>query len=142
LRHHSPLRITAAQLQLICAAFIALSHGWERVPTARQLIHRRGDSSITNLSSGIDSAWAKSGGYMNERSRKERTNNESRPESHPDSDRVSLALPENDPPRQDADLIALRAYQRYEARGREDGHDMDDWFAAEQELREGSPRSQ
>jgi hypothetical protein len=36
--------------------------------------------------------------------------------------------------RPDADRIAQRAYQRYEARGREDGHDMDDWFEAEREL--------
>jgi Protein of unknown function (DUF2934) len=38
--------------------------------------------------------------------------------------------------RPDADRIAQRAYQRYEARGREDGHDMEDWFQAERELRE------
>jgi hypothetical protein len=36
--------------------------------------------------------------------------------------------------RPDADRIAQRAYQRYEARGRGDGHDMDDWFEAEREL--------
>ena len=36
--------------------------------------------------------------------------------------------------RPDADRIAQRAYERYEARGREDGHDMDDWFEAEREL--------
>ena len=36
--------------------------------------------------------------------------------------------------RPDADRIAQRAYQRYEARGREDGHDQDDWFEAEREL--------
>ena len=38
--------------------------------------------------------------------------------------------------RPDADRIAQRAYERYEARGREDGHDMDDWIEAERELRE------
>jgi len=37
-------------------------------------------------------------------------------------------------PRPDSDRIAQRAYERYEARGREDGHDMDDWFEAEREL--------
>lgn len=36
-----------------------------------------------------------------------------------------------------ADRIAQRAYERYEARGREDGHDMEDWFEAEQELQQG-----
>lgn len=36
--------------------------------------------------------------------------------------------------RPDADRVAQRAYERYEARGREDGHDMEDWFEAEQEL--------
>jgi Protein of unknown function (DUF2934) len=38
--------------------------------------------------------------------------------------------------RPDADRIAQRAYERYEARGREDGHDMEDWFEAEQELQQ------
>lgn len=39
--------------------------------------------------------------------------------------------------RPDADRIAQRAYERYEARGREDGHDMEDWLEAERELEEG-----
>jgi hypothetical protein len=43
--------------------------------------------------------------------------------------------------RSDADRIAQRAYERYEARGREDGHDMDDWFEAERELQGVSPDS-
>ncbi len=30
--------------------------------------------------------------------------------------------------------IAYRAYELYEARGREDGHDLEDWFRAESEL--------
>ena len=32
--------------------------------------------------------------------------------------------------------VQSRAYQRYEARGREDGHDQEDWYAAEQEMRD------
>lgn len=35
----------------------------------------------------------------------------------------------------DADAVARRAYERYEARGRTDGHDIGDWHAAEAELR-------
>ena len=31
--------------------------------------------------------------------------------------------------------ISLRAYQLYEARGREDGHDSEDWLRAEEEIR-------
>lgn len=31
--------------------------------------------------------------------------------------------------------VARRAYDRYLARGREDGHDVDDWLQAERELR-------
>jgi hypothetical protein len=31
--------------------------------------------------------------------------------------------------------IARRAYELYCARGREDGHDLDDWFEAERDLR-------
>ena len=30
--------------------------------------------------------------------------------------------------------IRLRAYQLYEARGRNDGHDLDDWLRAEEEI--------
>jgi hypothetical protein len=30
--------------------------------------------------------------------------------------------------------IRLRAYQLYEARGRKDGHELDDWLRAEEEL--------
>jgi hypothetical protein len=30
--------------------------------------------------------------------------------------------------------IARRAYELYEARGREDGHDLDDWLRAEAEI--------
>jgi hypothetical protein len=30
--------------------------------------------------------------------------------------------------------IRLRAYQLYEARGREDGHDEEDWFRAKEEI--------
>lgn len=33
------------------------------------------------------------------------------------------------------EMIAARAYQRYLERGRQDGHDMEDWIAAETELR-------
>lgn len=32
------------------------------------------------------------------------------------------------------DDIERRAYELYEARGREDGHDWDDWLQAEREL--------
>jgi hypothetical protein len=31
--------------------------------------------------------------------------------------------------------VAQRAYHLYEARGRVDGHDLDDWLLAEKELR-------
>ena len=30
--------------------------------------------------------------------------------------------------------IRLRAYQLYEARGREDGHEQEDWFRAKEEI--------
>jgi hypothetical protein len=32
------------------------------------------------------------------------------------------------------EAIRLRAYQLYEARGREDGRDLDDWLCAEDEI--------
>jgi hypothetical protein len=34
------------------------------------------------------------------------------------------------------DRVAQRAYERYEARGREDGRDQEDWFEAEREVDE------
>jgi hypothetical protein len=34
------------------------------------------------------------------------------------------------------DAIAQRAYALYVARGREDGHDVEDWLQAERELQE------
>ena len=33
------------------------------------------------------------------------------------------------------EAVQRRAYEWYEQRGREDGHDWDDWVAAERELR-------
>jgi hypothetical protein len=35
----------------------------------------------------------------------------------------------------DSEQVARRAYERFEARGREHGRDQEDWFSAEQELR-------
>lgn len=32
------------------------------------------------------------------------------------------------------EYIRLRAYQLYEQRGRQDGHDLDDWYEAEAEI--------
>ncbi len=32
------------------------------------------------------------------------------------------------------EYIRLRAYQIYEQRGREDGHDLEDWYQAEAEI--------
>lgn len=32
------------------------------------------------------------------------------------------------------DAVAVRAYELFQARGREPGHDVDDWLRAEQEL--------
>ncbi len=37
--------------------------------------------------------------------------------------------------------IRQRAYEFYEARGREDGHDVEDWLRAEQEIASRSTRS-
>jgi hypothetical protein len=40
-----------------------------------------------------------------------------------------------------ADLIRKRAYQLFEARGRQQGHELDDWLLAEREIKHhlGSP---
>lgn len=37
-------------------------------------------------------------------------------------------------PRELEEHIRRRAYELYEARGREDGHELDDWFQARREL--------
>ncbi len=42
------------------------------------------------------------------------------------SDQGSLELTE--------DYIRLRAYHIYEQRGRQDGHDLEDWYQAESEI--------
>lgn len=39
------------------------------------------------------------------------------------------------------DQIRARAYELYEERGKEDGHDLDDWLRAEAELMSGKHRS-
>ena len=36
--------------------------------------------------------------------------------------------------------IRLRAYELYEARGREDGHDLDDWLRAKEEITQENVR--
>lgn len=44
-------------------------------------------------------------------------------------------------PVQDRDAVARRAYDLYLARGREEGHDVEDWLQAERELVAGPPPS-
>jgi hypothetical protein len=38
------------------------------------------------------------------------------------------------------DLVAMRAYELYLARGAADGRELDDWLTAERELRERQPK--
>ncbi len=44
-------------------------------------------------------------------------------------------------PEQLADDIRIRAFEIYESRGREDGHDVDDWLRAENEVLQAKVRS-
>ena len=37
-------------------------------------------------------------------------------------------------PEKIGEQISRRAYELYETRGREDGHDLEDWFRAEEEI--------
>jgi len=39
------------------------------------------------------------------------------------------------------DQIRLRAYELYEERGREDGHELEDWLRAEEEIQEMQAQS-
>ncbi len=41
----------------------------------------------------------------------------------------------------DPKAVAERAYQLFQARGGEHGHDFEDWIRAEQELRKSKPRT-
>jgi hypothetical protein len=50
--------------------------------------------------------------------------------------------PSGDSHQPGSDSIARAAYERYEARGREDGHDVDDWLAAEREFTRGGSASE
>ena len=50
-------------------------------------------------------------------------------------DNASRSQSSVESPARDVDSIARAAYERYEARGREDGHDVDDWLTAEREVR-------
>ena len=60
-------------------------------------------------------------------------------ELHRRSDKTT---PENQPAVPSEEAIRDRAYHKYEERGREPGHDVDDWLEAERELQEPqkSPR--
>jgi len=45
-------------------------------------------------------------------------------------------------PREPEERIRLRAYQKFEERGREFGHDLDDWLEAEAEEAEARRRTE
>jgi len=47
---------------------------------------------------------------------------------------LSTAKPDQSSLESADDLIRVRAYQLYEERGRDDGHELDDWLVAESEL--------
>jgi hypothetical protein len=44
-------------------------------------------------------------------------------------------------PQELEDRIRARAYQLYEARGRDNGHDLEDWLRAEKEVTERKVRA-
>ena len=58
------------------------------------------------------------------------------------SEREGRGSPKGQPPNPVVayEEIAGRAYQRYLERGATDGYDMDDWLAAEEQLRGNEPR--
>jgi Protein of unknown function (DUF2934) len=39
------------------------------------------------------------------------------------------------------DQIRIRAYELYEARGRQDGHELEDWFRAKEEITQKKART-
>jgi hypothetical protein len=44
--------------------------------------------------------------------------------------------PDRGTPAQSSDEIAIRAHQYWEERGRQHGHDVEDWLRAEQEIKQ------
>jgi Protein of unknown function (DUF2934) len=56
------------------------------------------------------------------------------------ADRARGAAAVAEPPRAAEDEVRRRAYALYEERGGEQGHDWDDWFRAEQEVRSAKDR--
>ena len=58
-------------------------------------------------------------------------------EQNRERQREPLTIPSTESDTPDPDAVARRAYQRFEERGSEHGRDMDDWFEAERELRDG-----
>jgi hypothetical protein len=80
---------------------------------------------------GIDPASNRRGGLMQQSPRRRNV----RDESQAINERSLKSVAQEDSERQDSNWIAQRAYQRYEERGREDGHDTEDWLCAEQEFR-------
>jgi hypothetical protein len=68
-----------------------------------------------------------------------RPTDESQPASQQESARTPDATPpqpDSRPPQPPHERIAERAYRRFEARGRSDGLDLQDWLDAERELEE------
>lgn len=51
------------------------------------------------------------------------------------SDATGQAPPREASDEQIRERVEARAYERYLARGAEDGHDLDDWLEAEREIR-------
>jgi hypothetical protein len=54
---------------------------------------------------------------------------------------IITAHPQETPQTDMEERIRNRAYQIYENRGREDGHDIEDWLEAEKELRHERTRT-
>jgi hypothetical protein len=55
--------------------------------------------------------------------------------SQPAAEKTAGRAPQPDRRDVDSQQIARRAYERFETRGGEHGHDQEDWFGAEQELK-------
>lgn len=62
--------------------------------------------------------------------------------SHPMATTPEVVAHARPPTSGTQDDIARRAYQLYERRGGEHGHDWDDWFEAERELRQDALRGE
>jgi hypothetical protein len=94
-----------------------------------------GTPSQSHASPGDEGAWIRKNPRCDERELVKKTREGFNMAQHTDSDRRRSADATRPGAAPNAEDVARRAYELYEARGGEPGADLDDWLKAESELR-------